>query len=111
METEEIKKAILALSDSEIEPLYLWLKDYYDGDVWDRQMEADIERLGPEQWGAALREGMAQRADERQKAVLRLMNDMQFKSGADRDQCLKDFELVVGQALLASYIEDAAPRD
>ena len=38
MTIEEIKEAILALPDSEIEPLYKWLGDYYDGEVWDRQI-------------------------------------------------------------------------
>jgi hypothetical protein len=48
MEIDEIKAAIKALPDEEIEPLLAWLREYYDGDVWDRLMEADIERLGVE---------------------------------------------------------------
>jgi hypothetical protein len=38
-------------------------------------------------------------ADESHRAALRLMNNMQFRSDADREQCLKDFSLLVGRAL------------
>ena len=48
MEIDEIKKAILALPDAEIEPLFKWLQEYYDGPVWDRQLNADFAQLGHE---------------------------------------------------------------
>ena len=99
MTIEEIKEAILALPDSEIEPLYKWLGDYYDGEVWDRQMAADIQRMGADAWAAALAAGMEGAHKEKHRAALRLMNNMQFKRAADRDKCIKDFELIVGEAL------------
>ena len=48
--TNQIKAQILQLPDEEIKPLLEWLTNYYDGEVWDRQMAADIERLGEEEW-------------------------------------------------------------
>jgi hypothetical protein len=98
MEIEEIKAAIKGLPDKEIKPLLTWLREYYDGDVWDREIVADIEEFGPERWEAALRQGMAEQGEKHQ-AVLRLMNNMQFRSDADREECLKDFSLLIGEAL------------
>ena len=87
MQVEEIKKAILALPDKEIGPLNNWLQDYYDGEVWDRQIKADIEALGEEKFVQVLQSGMAE-SGEKNQAALRLLNNMQFKSDADREQCL-----------------------
>jgi hypothetical protein len=98
LQVEEIKKAILALPDKEIGPLRNWLEDYLNDEVWPREIAADIEEFGVEDWKRMLREGMAQ-SGEKHQAVLRLMNTMQFRSDADRDQCLKDFQLIVGEAL------------
>src|SRR5437867_327955 len=98
MNVEEIKTHIQTLPDDTIEGLLKWLKEYYDGEVWDRQMEADLERLGEDEFGRALAKGMEQ-ADERKKAALRLLNSMRFASAADRDQTLHDLELVLGQGL------------
>ena len=108
MDIAEIKAAIKTLPDAEIKPLLDWLRDYYDGDVWDRQIEADIEMLGPERWEAALRQGMAG-ADERHQAVLRLLNNLQFRSDADREQCLQDFSLLVGKTLAAGTVSGTPP--
>ncbi len=49
-----IKRAIKALPDAKVEPLLNWLRNHYDGDVWDRQMAADVERLGDVGFGVAL---------------------------------------------------------
>lgn len=100
MQVEEIKKAIPALPDNEIGPLHNWLQDYYDGEVWDRQIAADIEELGEEKFIQALQEGMAQ-SGEKHQAALRLMNNMQFRSDANREQCLNDFQPLIGEALLS----------
>ena len=48
--TEHIKSQITALPDTETQPLLEWLRAYYDGPVWDRQIGADIERLGADEW-------------------------------------------------------------
>jgi len=98
MHVDEIKQAIRSLPDDEIGPLLEWLQSYYDGEVWDRQIVADIERLGIEKWEATLRAGMAEASDGRQ-AALRLMNNLRFSSSADRDQCLKDFQTILGESL------------
>jgi hypothetical protein len=98
MDVNEVKLAIRSLPDDEIGPLLEWLQSYYDGEVWDRQIVADIERLGVEQWEAALQAGMAE-AGEKRQAALRLMNNLRFASSADRDQCLQDFQIILGEAL------------
>ena len=98
MQVDEIKEAIRSLDDGEIGPLLKWLQSYYDGEVWDRQIVADIERLGVEQWEATLRAGMAE-ASEKRQAALRLLNNLRFASSADRDQCLQDFQVILGDSL------------
>ena len=50
----EIKRAIKALPDSNLEPLLKWLRKHYDGPVWDRQMKSDAKRLGDVSLGVAL---------------------------------------------------------
>jgi len=76
MQIEEIKAVILALPNKEIGPLHNWLQDYYDGEVWDRQIENDFKELGAETLVQVLQSGMAQ-ASEKRQAALRLMNNMQ----------------------------------
>jgi hypothetical protein len=98
MGIEDIKEEILALHFRQIGPLYMWLDDYLHKEIWPREMQADIEEMGEEQWAAALAAGMAQ-AGEKRQAALRLMNSLQFKSDADREQCIHDFQLVIGEAL------------
>ncbi len=98
MKTDDIERAIQALPDEEIKPLLDWLRDYYDGPVWERQIEADIERLGPDRFMAILQADMEQKG-ERHKAALRLLNNLQFRSQADRQQCLKDLSLLIGESL------------
>jgi hypothetical protein len=98
MDVDEIKLAIRSLPDNEIGPLSEWLQSYYDGEVWDRQIIEDIETMGQEQWVAALQAGMAE-ASEKRQAALRLMNNLRFASSADRDQCLQDFQIILGEAL------------
>ena len=98
MTIDEIKAHIRSLPDDAIGGLVEWLKEYYDGEVWDRQMEADIQRLSPEAWLEAVM-AIPDQESERRKAALRLMNSIRFSSDADRDQCLRDFELLVGEAL------------
>jgi hypothetical protein len=57
MKIDEIKSAITRLPDSEIQPLLEWLRDYYDGPVWDRQIEADVLALGPSEFFRRLNGG------------------------------------------------------
>ena len=76
MQIEEIKAVILALPNKEIGPLHNWLQDYYDGEVWDRQIENNFKELGAEKFVPVLQSGMAQ-ASEKRQAALRLMNNMQ----------------------------------
>jgi len=38
-------------------------------------------------------------AGEKRQAALRLMNNLRFASSADRDQCLQDFQIILGEAL------------
>ena len=71
--TTQIKAQIFQLPDREIKPLLQWLTNYYDGDVWDRQMVADIERLGAEEWIRRLSQP-AEDHGGRRAAILRLMN-------------------------------------
>ncbi len=104
MKTDDIERAIQALPDEEIKPLLDWLRDYYDGPVWERQIEADIERLGPDRFMAILQGDMEQKG-ERHNAALRLLNNLQFRSQADRQQCLKDLSLIIGGSLDAHRSE------
>lgn len=99
MNIEEIKAEILKLPDSEIGPLSNWLREYYDGDVWDRQIVADIERLGEEEFRRRLTEDQEQTTSEPRKAALRLMNSMIFKTDADREQISSDLAIVLGEGL------------
>jgi hypothetical protein len=98
MGVEDIKLAIRSLDDGEIGPLSEWLEDYVNHEVWDRQIVADIERLGVDRWKAALQAGMAE-SNEKRQAALRLLNNMRFASSADRDRCLQDFETLLGESL------------
>ncbi|MEI8292003.1 MAG: hypothetical protein WCH99_21235, partial [Verrucomicrobiota bacterium] len=50
----DIKRAIKALPDSNLEPLVKWLRKHYDGPVWNRQMKSAAERLGDVGFGVAL---------------------------------------------------------
>jgi hypothetical protein len=52
-------------------------------------MAADIERIGLEQWAASAK----------RQAALRLLNNMRFSSAVDRDQCLQDIEIILGESL------------
>ena len=69
MTIEEIKTTILALPDSEVGPLFEWLQDHSNGKIWDREMEADIDRLGLERWIEALTKDSDQGADEIKEAL------------------------------------------
>ena len=123
MTLKAIKKGILALPDKEIKPLVEWLRNYYDGPVWDRQMDADIERLGADEWErrlggdientcpasplaeAAWKEQIRQagecmeEARRRRQAALRLLNRMHFPTKAARTRMLKDLECALGESL------------
>ncbi len=104
----QIKAQILQLPDEEIGPLANWLNGYYNGEVWDRQMVADVERLGEEEFIRRLSredEFAAQRA-----AVLRLMNSYEPTTEEKRQQFLTDLFLVVGEPMedfLKEPVEDS----
>ena len=84
MNFNEIKSAIKAMPDS---------------DVWDRQIQRDFADMGPEQFAAALTEGMEQADDPKRQAALRLLNTLRLNSAADREQCVRDFETLLGEPL------------
>ena len=46
MKLDDIKAEIANLPDEDIPSLMEWLRDYYDGAVWDRQIDSDAARLG-----------------------------------------------------------------
>ena len=95
---DQIKAQILQLPDDEIKPLLNWLANYYDGDVWDRQMVADIERLGEEEFQRRL--SQPQKTDwDRQAAVLRLMNSIEPTTEAKREEFLDDLYFAIGGPL------------
>ena len=50
MNIQEIQTAIRTLPTDEVSALHAWLAEYYHGEVWDRQMEENQARLGPEEW-------------------------------------------------------------
>lgn len=132
MKLKEIKKGILALPDKQIKPLVEWLRNYYDGPVWDRQMDADIERLGPDEWERRLRgevedsstvspvleaahkqrvrEALDQmtEASRRRQAAIRLINRVQFPTKAARTRMLKDLECALGEPLDLPIITKSA---
>ena len=94
----QIKEQILQLPDALVGELAAWLNSYYDGEVWDRQMAADLERLGDEEWERRL---VAASEDDggRRAAILRLMNALEPTTDEKRDQYLQDLFLVVGESL------------
>jgi len=96
--TDQIKALILQLPDEEIKPLLDWLTSYYDGEVWDRQMAADIERLGEEEWIRRLSQP-AEDDGGRRAAILRLMNSLEPATDEKREQFLTDLFLAVGQSM------------
>ena len=133
MTLKAIKKGILALPDKEIKPLVEWLRNYYDGPVWDRQMDADIERLGPDEWQgrlggcpeksspasplavAAWRKQVRQEGERmeqttrRRQAAIRLINRIPFPTKAARTRMLKDLECALGESLGAA-VECPTPK-
>ena len=126
MKLKAIKKGILALPDKEIKPLVEWLRNYYDGPVWNREMEADVYRLGADEWERRLTDGMdistpassislaahqqgireaqerLELATRRRQAALRLINRIPFPTKAARTRMIKDFECVLGESLGAA---------
>lgn len=133
MKLKEIKKGILALPDKQIKPLVEWLRNYYDGPVWDRQMDADVKRLGADEWERRLTDGTdistpaspaevaayneqlrqawerMEQARRRREAALRLINRIPFPSKAARTRMIKDFECVLGESLGAA-VERPTPK-
>lgn len=134
MKLKAIKKGILALPDKQIKPLVEWLANYYDGPVWDRQMDADIERLGADEWERRLGGGMEkscpasplavaawrkqvrqegermEQATRRRQAAVRLINRIPFPTKAARTRMLKDLECALGESLgAASECETPLP--
>ena len=101
--TDQIKAQILQLPDEEIKPLLEWLTNYYDGDVWDRQMVADIERLGEVEWMRRLSQPVEDDGGRR-AAILRLMNSQEPTTEEKRQQFLTDLFLAVGQPA-ADFLE------
>ena len=95
---DQIKEQILQLPDAVVGELTEWLNSYYDGEVWDRQMEADIEQMGGDEWErrlvAATEDDGGQRA-----AILRLMNALEPTTDEKREQFLKDLFFVAGESL------------
>lgn len=132
MKLKAIKKGILALPDKEIKPLVEWLRNYYDGPVWNREMEADVYRLGADEWErrlggdmeesspasplavAAHKEGLRQalermtQATRRRQAALRLINRIPFPTKAARTRMMKDFECVLGESLSTPMLTKSA---
>ena len=96
--TTQIQAQIQQLPDSEIAPLLEWLNSYYDGEVWDRQMEADIVRLGGEEWERRLL-GASEIDDGRQAAILRLMNSFEPTTEEKRERFLADLSVVIGEPI------------
>ena len=96
--TDQIKAQILQLPDEEIKPLLEWLTNYYHGEVWDRQMAADIERLGEEEWIRRLSQP-AEDDGGRRAAILRLMNSQEPTTEEKREQFLTDLFLVIGESM------------
>ena len=96
--TNQIKAQLLQLPDEEIKPLLEWLTNYYDGEVWDRQMAADIERLGEEEWIRRLSQPVEDDGGRR-AAILRLMNSQEPTTEEKRQQFLTDLFLAVGQTM------------
>lgn len=133
MKMKEIKKGILALPDKEIKPLVEWLRNYYDGPVWNREMEADVYRLGADEWERRLTDGMdistpassislaahqegirkaqerLELANRRRQAALRLINRIPFPTKAARTRMIKDFECMLGESLGAA-VERPTPK-
>ena len=94
----QVKDQIQQLPDAVIGELVEWLNSYYDGEVWDRQMAADIERMGDEEWERRLVEATEDDGGRR-AAILRLMNALEPTTDEKRALFLKDLFFVVGDTL------------
>ena len=98
MTIDNLKTEIRALPDKEIGPLAEWLRHYYDSEVWDRQIAADIERLGEEEVVRRLSAGMKDKGNEREQAALRLLNTLCPTPDSVTEQVLNDIGLLLGGA-------------
>ena len=74
------------------------MKNYYDGEVCDRQMAADIERLGVEEWMRRLSQP-AEDDGGRRAAILRLMNSQEPTTDEKRERFLTDLIFVIGEPI------------
>lgn len=98
MNREEIIRAVRQLPDEEIKPLLNEVRAYYDGEVWDRQIEHDQKTIGVDEFSRALGADMAN-AGGRRQAALRLVNSMRFSSAQHREQVMADLAIVLGENL------------
>ena len=91
-------REIRALPDEAVKPLLDQLRDYYHGNVWERQIASDQKRLGADVFERLLREDMAA-ANPRREAALRLMATMTFSTEAQREDVMRDLGTVLGEEL------------
>lgn len=99
MTIEEIQDAIHALSLEDAVVLLRWCEEYYHGEIWDRQMSTDVERLGEDEF---MRRLTAEKDDEQktvEQACLNLTNNLRFASDADRNKVWSDLQIVLSAAL------------
>jgi len=106
MTIDELKNEIRALPDKEIGPLLEWLRRYYDEDLWDRQIAADIERLGEEEFVRRLSAGMNNEGMEREQAVLRILNALCPTPESMTEQVLNDIGLLLGAPLKVTLVKE-----
>ncbi|MBX3739378.1 MAG: hypothetical protein KF712_00195 [Akkermansiaceae bacterium] len=95
--TENIKSQITALPDSEIQPLLEWLRSYYDGPVWDRQIDEDIERLGIEEWQERL--GREFTDEDQHEAERRVLNAIEPCDDGKRVAFVQDLAFLLGRPM------------
>ena len=95
--TENIKSQIAALPDSEIQPLLEWLRAYYDGPVWDRQIEEDIEGLGFEEWQERL--GTEFTDADHLEAERRVLNAIEPCDDRKRVDFVQDLAFLLGRPM------------
>lgn len=95
--TENIRSQITALPDDEIQPLLEWLRAYYDGPVWDRQIEADIERVGIDEWRERI--GTEFSDADHLEAERRVLNAIEPCDDGKRVDFVQDLALLLGRPM------------
>jgi hypothetical protein len=103
--TANIKSRITALPDSEIQPLLEWLRAYYDGPVWDRQIDEDVGRLGIDEWRERL--GTESTDADHLEAERRVLNAIEPCDDRKRVDFVQELAFLLGRPMRSYFLRPA----